>query len=176
MSRGDGNQKSGDEFQEAMKDVRRISESRSSHRKRPATKKRVAASRSSKEYRFKIESYGEQVEALLVGEDRKKLRALRRGDFPPESEFDLHGLREGQAETRTRNVLKEAFDGGLRSVLLIHGRGHHSPVRAVLKSAIPEWLTSQPTAEIVLAFCTAPIELGAGGATLVLLRRNRAAV
>jgi DNA-nicking Smr family endonuclease len=58
-------------------------------------------------------------------------------------------------------------------VLIIHGRGLHSKSGPVLREALPEWLSSQPLSQGIMAFASAPRGLGGPGATLVLLRRDR---
>jgi len=163
-----------DDFLSAMEGVRKLPETEKKIlRRRPKRKVRKTPPVPEKTYLFEIEAYGEQVEGLLVGHDRKQLRQLRVGEWPPEAEFDLHGLRSAEARVTAHRVVQDAYRSGVRSVLLIHGRGHHSGGESVLKKALPEWLVEPATASFVLAFCTSPIEYGGAGALLVLLRRNR---
>lgn len=165
-----------EEFVRAMEGVTKLPESPPRKRSRRSQRERgEALARPATIYEFEVERYGEQVEGIVSGADRKQLRKLRRGDYPPEAEFDLHGMRQAEAQRAVGRIVRDAYDGGLRSVLIIHGRGRGSEERAVLKQDLPGWLTEQAIAPLVLAFCTAPVELGAGGALLVLLRRNKAA-
>jgi DNA-nicking Smr family endonuclease len=105
---------------------------------------------------------------------REILAELRRGRREPDREVDLHRLLARDAKALLLRELAEAIGNGERCVLVIHGRGLHSEGGAVLREAVPGWLTSAPIAERVMAFAPAPPRLGGPGATLVLLRRSRA--
>jgi hypothetical protein len=62
---------------------------------------------------------------------------------------------------------------GQTLVLVIVGRGHNSAgKRPVLRREIVDWLTSEPLAQLVLAFHTAPPEFGGEGSLLVRLSRE----
>jgi DNA-nicking Smr family endonuclease len=101
------------------------------------------------------------------------LFALGRGDPAPEERIDLHGARRDAARRLVAKRLDGARARGLRCVLIVHGHGKHSGSgEAILKKALPDWLTTRPCSESVLAFAPAPRNLGGGGATLVLLRRR----
>jgi len=105
------------------------------------------------------------------GFDRRRLRALRRGEIDPDLEVDLHGLRSGEAQRVVRSALAEAIATRSRCVLIVHGRGTRSESGAVLRAALPEWLAEEPHAAAILAFAAA--EGRHHGATYVLLRRVR---
>jgi DNA-nicking Smr family endonuclease len=99
-------------------------------------------------------------------------RALLRG--VPRATLDLHGLRVAVAEPRLAAFLAEERAAGASLVLVIVGKGRHSPGGVgVLRGAIAEWLTATPTAAHVLAFRTAPPALGGNGGVLVLLKNDR---
>jgi DNA-nicking Smr family endonuclease len=100
-----------------------------------------------------------------------QLLGLARGEPEPEERIDLHGARRDIAGRLVTKRIESARAQGLRCVLVIHGRGQHSAVgEAVLRDALPDWLSAGPTARHVLAFTPAPERLGGSGATLVLLR------
>jgi len=112
--------------------------------------------------------------AAASGVSDQQLLALRRGEPEPEERVDLHGTRKDAAGPLLRKRIESARAQGLRCVIVIHGRGQHSPLgEAVLKDTVPEWLTTGATSRLVLAFAPAPDRLGGDGATLVLLRRAR---
>ena len=67
-------------------------------------------------------------------------------------------------------VLLEARRQGNCCVLVIHGRGSHSPDGPVLKQALIDWLAEPPVGSNVLAFASAKGGDGGVGATYVLLR------
>jgi DNA-nicking Smr family endonuclease len=122
---------------------------------------------------FRIERSGSRVEGMAEGVDRRHLRRLRRGDVPVEWELDLHGLERPAARAEVRRTLARAYEEGVRCVLVIHGRGHHSELGAVLREALPGWLSEPPTDRLVMAFTAARAADGGEGACYVLLRRKR---
>jgi DNA-nicking Smr family endonuclease len=68
-------------------------------------------------------------------------------------------------------VKKRASDGD-RVVIVVHGKGEHSPRgQSVLRGEIAAWLSQGRAARHVAAFATAPEDHGGTGAVLVLLAR-----
>lgn len=160
-------------FEEAMRDVTPIG------RRPPVVEKPVrrrhapVRRRPAAPTRFEIEEIGERVEGNIPGFDRRRLARLKSGRIPPEATVDLHGLLEAEARLAVREAVHDARGAGSRAILVIHGRGLHSPEGPVLKKALPAWLAEPPVGGWVLAFASAPPELGGPGATLVLLRKRR---
>lgn len=124
--------------------------------------------------RFAVQADGSRVSGRADDVSRKLLAKLRAGGFPPEREIDLHSLASRAARSALERALAEAQAHDLRCVLVIHGRGARSPEGAVLREALPGWLQGPALADRVMAFASAPPDLGGQGATLVLLRRARA--
>ncbi len=122
---------------------------------------------------FEIDRLGERVEGIAPGVDRSHLRKLRNGEVARDARLDLHGLSESDAKARVRDTLLRVRDEGGRCVLVIHGRGRHSPAEPVLKEALYEWLAEPPLGPVVMAFTSATGGDGGVGATYVLLRQNR---
>jgi DNA-nicking Smr family endonuclease len=61
---------------------------------------------------------------------------------------------------------------GERCVLVIHGKGEHSPQgMGVLRGEIAAWLSQGPSSQHVAAFVSARAQDGGDGAVYVLLRR-----
>jgi DNA-nicking Smr family endonuclease len=120
-----------------------------------------------------VETSGDAVAGRAEDVSRAALAKLRAGDVAPDREVDLHGLPARDARRRLERALRDAEAAGERCVLVVHGRGVHSESRAVLRSALPEWLQEFPHSERVLAFASAPRALGGAGATLVWIRRVR---
>jgi len=103
------------------------------------------------------------------GVDRRELRKLRRGDYPPEMRLDLHGLMAAEAVAQVKRVLDAGSGRRPRCLCVVHGRGLRSPGNvAVLKPRVREALRTHP---VVLAFTDAPSTDGGPGAVYVLLRR-----
>ena len=109
-------------------------------------------------------------EFLRPGLNRMTLRKLRRGEWLPQDDLDLHGLNSDAARKLLIEFLHHATQRGLRSVNVIHGKGWRSEGRdGILKVHTRHWLTQHPQ---VLAFCEAPPQAGGGGAVWVLLKRG----
>jgi len=160
-------------FEQAMRDVEPLGETAAGlvPRRRRSRGRRTPPRR--RKSRFDLERHGERIEALAAGGDRGRLRALARGEIPVDLRLDLHRLTEEEARGEVEGILRQALDGNLRCVLIIHGRGLRSPLGPVLKEALPDWLTGSPLASRILAFVTSPPSLGGEGSTLVLLRQRR---
>ncbi|HEX6766868.1 MAG TPA: Smr/MutS family protein [Polyangiaceae bacterium] len=116
---------------------------------------------------FHVERDDEWVEGYRIGisgRERSRLRAQ------PMATLDLHRHDAESARRRTVRFIADARAKRQELVLIVVGRGRHSPGGyAVLRSEIADWLTTPPTASHVLAFRTAPPELGGSGGVLVLL-------
>lgn len=114
----------------------------------------------------------ELLEGWAPGLDRKIMRALRRGDYPPEATVDLHGQRQEKARDSVDRFLLDAHARGLRAVRIVHGRGLNSEDgQPVLKRSLKGWLTRGRATRLILAFCAAAPQDGGAGAVYVLLRR-----
>jgi DNA-nicking Smr family endonuclease len=109
-------------------------------------------------------------EFLRSGLNRMTLRKLRRGEWPPQDELDMHGLNSDAARKLLVEFLHDATQRGLRCINVIHGKGWRSEGRdGILKVHTRHWLAQHP---LVLAFCEAPQNAGGGGAVWVLLKSN----
>lgn len=130
--------------------------------------KRAAAPRSAPAPDFTVSADDGFIEGARRGLGASALLPLR---GTPRATLDLHGLRVAVAERRFATFLAEASASGAKLVLVIVGKGRHSPGGAgVLRGAIAEWLTASSAAAYVLAFRTAPPALGGSGGVLVLLK------
>lgn len=140
-------------------------------RRRVPLPKRAAGPRSAGRPEFSISADDGFLEGVRKGLAAGALSGLRGA---PRTTLDLHGLRVAVAERRLVTFLAEESAAGASLVLVIVGKGRHSPGGAgVLRGAIAEWLTASPAAAHVLAFRTAPPALGGNGGVLVLLKRER---
>jgi DNA-nicking Smr family endonuclease len=98
-------------------------------------------------------------------------RVLARVRGAPRATLDLHGARVESARRRLGEFLARAPYAGVAIVLVVVGKGRHSPGgRAVLAREMGSWLSTGSAARRVLAFRTAPPELGGSGGVLVLLK------
>jgi DNA-nicking Smr family endonuclease len=114
------------------------------------------------------------VEGLRTDAPIEALGALRVKDPRVDATLDLHGLREADVEDRCARWIREQHRKGARRVLVVHGKGLHSPDGiAVLRQAVHRVLEASIATPLVLAFASAPPALGGTGATLVELSRER---
>ena len=115
---------------------------------------------------------GEELLYRRPGVPESVVRRLRRGSYRVESELDLHGLRALDGAARLALFLRHARANGQHCLRVIHGKGLRSGERGpVLKNTVNTVLRRD---DDVLAFCSARPNAGGTGATLVLLRRNKA--
>lgn len=121
---------------------------------------------------FEVSDEGDRVEGRRTDVPLALLRRLRRGNFPVDARLDLHGMVASEARARVEQFLRTMRDRSERAVLVIHGKGEHSPMGlGVLRGEISAWLSQGPASEHVAAFATAREEDGGPGAVYVLLRR-----
>ena len=122
---------------------------------------------------FEPHDSDEFMEGAVPGLDRRVLRRLRRGDFTPQADLDLHGTASAEARGLVERFVVDAHARGLRCLRIVHGRGRNSPGGVpVLKQSLPRWLTRGPARHIVLAWSSAPAHDGGAGASYVLLRKG----
>ena len=122
--------------------------------------------------RFEVADDGRRVEGRRVDLPMDALRRLRRGLLPIDAQLDLHGLGASLARTQLELFLRTTRARGERCVLVIHGKGEHSPNGVgALRGEIAAWLSQGPASEHVAAFSTADERDGGEGAVYVLLRR-----
>ncbi len=89
--------------------------------------------------------------------------------LPPQAELDLHGLSGPEAEQAISAFVLEARNRGLSKVLLIHGKGNHSPGQPVLERVVRNFLEKCPHTG---AFGRADRAHGGRGATWVRIRQK----
>jgi DNA-nicking Smr family endonuclease len=122
--------------------------------------------------RFEVSDDGRRVEGRRVDLPLDAMRRLRRGLVPVDARIDLHGLSAAEARAQIELFLRTMRARGERCVLIIHGKGEHSPRgHSVLRGEIAAWLSQGSSSEHVAAFATASPEDGGEGAVYVLLRR-----
>jgi DNA-nicking Smr family endonuclease len=98
------------------------------------------------------------------------LDALEDPKLEVQAECDLHGQTAREAERQVLRFVREAQRSGRRWVLIIVGKGLHSPGgKATLQSSVAEALSKRAPSRFVLAFRTAPRHLGGGGAFVARL-------
>ncbi|MEH6635742.1 MAG: DNA endonuclease SmrA [Halioglobus sp.] len=99
-------------------------------------------------------------------------RRLKQGRYEAEARLDLHRMTAAEARSEIFEFIEECHRLGLRSVLIIHGKGESKADKArssVLKGCVDHWLRQL---EIVQAFGSAQPRHGGTGAAYVLLRKS----
>lgn len=100
-------------------------------------------------------------------------RKLKQGRYAPEARLDLHRMNVQRARREVYEFVRECHTLGLRSVMLVHGKGERSgdDARAsgVLKGYVDHWLRELPQ---VQAFSSAQPHHGGTGAVYLLLSKS----
>lgn len=123
---------------------------------------------------FDLTETDEYVEGMRKGIDPRLISRLRRGEFAVQDHIDLHGMTQSAAREALTGFVVASVRNGLRTLLVVHGRGLRSPGgHPVLKHAASQWLSQGAIGSHVLAFATARPSDGGAGAMYVLLRRDR---
>ena len=122
--------------------------------------------------RFEVQDDGRHAEGRRADVAPDVVRKLRRGQFPIDARLDLHGMRAEDARNAVEKFLREMRARRERCVLIVHGKGLHSPGgEGVLRGELSAWLSEGRASSSVDAFASAHAEDGGEGATYVLLRR-----
>jgi DNA-nicking Smr family endonuclease len=122
--------------------------------------------------RFEVLDDGRRVEGRRHGVTPDVARKLRRGMFPIDARLDLHGESAASAPKVLERFLRDQRTRGERCVLVIHGKGGHSPGQVgILRGEMSAWLSQGGASAHVAAFATAGEGDGGEGAVYVLLTR-----
>ena len=99
-------------------------------------------------------------------------RKLKQGRYEAEARLDLHRMTVAIARKELYEFIQETYGLGIRSVMVIHGKGESKAERersSILKGCTDHWLREL---EIVQAFHSAQPRHGGTGAVYVLLRKS----
>jgi DNA-nicking Smr family endonuclease len=99
-------------------------------------------------------------------------RRLKQGRYEAQARLDLHRMTQERARREVYEFIEEAYHYGLRSVMLIHGKGESSVKAAnssILKGSVNHWLREL---DVVLGFHSAQPQHGGTGAVYVLLKKS----
>jgi DNA-nicking Smr family endonuclease len=115
--------------------------------------------------------------------DRRQARRIVAGKTEIDGSLDLHGLYQAEAHARLRAFLQRAYANGLKTVLVITGKGREEDradalagamgerQRGVLRRSVPLWLAQPDLSQIVLSYGAAGVRHGGAGAFYVRLRK-----
>jgi len=99
-------------------------------------------------------------------------RKLKQGRYEPEARLDLHRMSVRRAREELFAFIHECHELGLRSLLVVHGKGERSAQAeavGVLKGFVNHWLRQLPR---VQAYHSAQPGHGGTGAVYVLLAKS----
>jgi DNA-nicking Smr family endonuclease len=119
---------------------------------------------------YRVADTPEYIEGKGLAVPDEMVRRLHQGAFSIQDHIDLHRMGVMEAREAVEKLLAGAVKQGLRTVLIIHGRGLSSPGEPVLKSRLVEWLDRSAWRKWILAYASARACDGGAGATYVLLR------
>jgi DNA-nicking Smr family endonuclease len=109
----------------------------------------------------------------VSGIDGHRADKLRRGKTVVEARLDLHGLRQVEAHEALIGFVGSAYRRGLKTILVITGKGSFGRGDSVLRSSVPLWLNEPTLRQKILAVIPAHPRDGGDGALYVMIRRMR---
>jgi len=109
------------------------------------------------------------IEYKRAGVQEGVYRKLRLGKYTVDAVLDLHRKTVEQSRQEVFGFIKDCTRLGLRTVMILHGKGDRSQQPALLKSYVNKWLPSLPQ---VMAFHSAQRHHGGAGAVYVLLKKS----
>ncbi len=112
------------------------------------------------------------LEFKRAGVQNGVFRKLKQGRYESEACLDLHCLTVAGARKELFEFIEETYQLGLRTVLIIHGKGQAGVEKesgSILKGCTDQWLRAL---DIVQAFHSAQPRHGGTGAVYVLLRKS----
>ena len=113
------------------------------------------------------------VPGVTAGLDHRTAERLRRGKLAIEARLDLHGFRQAEAHAELVGFVERSHQAGLRTLLVITGKGTQREDAGVLRSQVPRWLNEPRLRQRVIGFHPAQRQHGGDGAIYLLLRRAR---
>lgn len=111
--------------------------------------------------------------------DRATAEKMRRGQMAVEATLDLHGMTLARAEPALNAFLAQAQAQGLRMVLVVTGKGTRVDretggiAEGAIRREFPHWLNAEKNRGRLVAFRSAHVRHGGGGAFYVLLKKLR---
>ena len=122
---------------------------------------------------FDLTMSGEYLEGTPHPEGRRWIGGLRRGRFSVQAHLDLHGMVAAEARKAFEDFIRSSLERGHGCVRVVHGRGNHSREgRPTLKDKLSKWLDTRRMSRHVIAYASARLADGGGGALYILLRRR----
>lgn len=133
--------------------------------------RRTAGADSAKDKTGYVTSPANLAMPVYAGIDRRSAKKIQQGKMALDARIDLHGLSQLQARQRLQHFIYRSVETGLRTVLVITGKGKAG--RGVLRENVPQWLSEPPLSEVIIAFGPSQPQDGGAGALYVRLKRAR---
>lgn len=103
----------------------------------------------------------------------RRMKLLKQGRIKPQASCDLHGCRGEDVAVKLKHFFDNARYQGLRTLLVITGKGlHSSSGEAVLRSETERYLRTEAL-NLVAEWGQAPRAYGGSGALIIFLKKNR---
>ena len=104
-------------------------------------------------------------------------RKLKQGRYEPEARLNLHRMTVKQAREELLGFVEQASELGLRTVIVVHGKGENTNAEgrrqaSIIKGFVNRWLVEL---DAVQAYHSAQPRHGGTGAAYVLLRKGEEA-
>ena len=120
-----------------------------------------------------LRNSGEYIEGIPHPEGSRWLSRLRKGFLSIQAHLDLHGLTLTEARESFDAFVHQSLIHGYSCVRVVHGRGKHSKGnQPKLKKYLVKWLNTRRMSNHVIAYSTARLVDGGGGALYILLGRE----
>jgi DNA-nicking Smr family endonuclease len=120
----------------------------------------------------------------LADLDRRRVRKIATGQHEIDARLDLHGLRQSEAHRRLIHFLHDAQSAGLRTVLVITGKGsarkpagdvsdpYTRAEPGIIRRAVPLWLGEPDLRALVVSVTSAHQRHGGTGAFYIQIRKR----
>lgn len=107
----------------------------------------------------------------IAGDVSDRIKSKKRSI---DARIDLHGMTQDVAHRKAIGFINSSYARGLKTVLIITGKGNASSSEGILQKNLPRWLSADNTAaKHIAGISPAPRELGGSGAFVVTLKRQR---
>ena len=109
--------------------------------------------------------------------DKRTHKRISCGRISIDDRLNLHGSGRLEAQKKTREFIVSCCRRGLKTVLVITGKGRRDweteKDYGILRESFPDWMASESLKPHVLDYAEAGREHGGEGAWYVCLRRSR---
>lgn len=110
---------------------------------------------------------------ITLGLDANSDKKLRTGNYPIDLILDFHGLTLDQAFDSLIYNIENAYNRGLRCLLVITGKGNRTPAgKTSIKDSIEKWLKIEKISNKIIKYIDADVKHGGTGSLYILLKKH----